>query len=242
MGKKKLYGNILIGMIFTLLGFVITFQMVHMKEDYSFVSLKTISDLQIEANKELSEIKNIRELIYTKNNRLKEYQRAVENEGSIREVLYAEIQNLKTISGFVDLEGPGIIVKLSDSERELYEWEDPNDLIVHNIDVLNIVNELRFAGAEALSINGERVLSNTEIKCTGPTITINNYTFGQPFIIKAIGDPVTLEAAVKSPESTAYRLREYYGLIVESQVSPWVKIPRYKGHVPMNYITAKEGE
>lgn len=225
-----------------ILGFVLTIQLMNMNEDYSFVSLKTMSDLQNEVNKEKAELENLLGLLRDKKNRLEEYQKASENEVSIVEVLHSEINKLKLYSGFVDLEGSGIIVKLSDAEREMYEWEDPVNLIIHEEDVVAILNELRFAGAEAISINGQRIISNTKIKCAGPTITIDEHTYGQPFIIKAIGDPATLEAAVKSPESHGYMLSEFYGIIVESQTSPRVRIPKHTGSVSTQYIKLKEGE
>ncbi len=240
---KKAHSNAMIVFVFIILGFFITIQLRNMKEDYSFVSLKTMSDLQNQVNKERAEIDNILQLIEINNNRLSEYNRVSQEGGSIIEVLHAEINELKMISGYTDLEGEGIIVRLSDSEREMYEWEDnPNDLLIHEEDVLTVVNQLKFAGAEAISINGQRVMSNTGIKCAGPTITINNYTYGQPFVIKAIGDTATLEAAIKSPDSYAFILKEVYGLVVESQVSPRVRIPKYQGNFAMKYINLKEGE
>ncbi|GAB6088351.1 DUF881 domain-containing protein [Alkaliphilus crotonatoxidans] len=239
---KKTYNQLILGTVFALLGFFITFQLIHMKDDYSFVSLKTINDLQNEITREKSEINNIKELIENHNSRLKDYQSAIENEGSISDVIKAEIETLKIIGGFTDLEGPGVTVKISDSERELYPWEEPKDLVVHEQDIITIINDLKFAGAEALSINGQRVMPHTEIKCSGPTITINNHTYGQPFIIKAIGDPATLEAALKSPDSHAYMIKEFYGVVIDTMVSPWVRIPRYQGDISTNFITPKEGE
>lgn len=240
MGKR--FKQLVVGVTFMLLGFFVTFQVMHNQEDYSFVSLKTISDLQGEITNGLNEIKNLKELISAKNHKLMEYQNAIENEGSISDVLYTELQDLKTIAGLVDLEGPGITVKVGDSEREIYPFEDPRDFIIHEEDILVLINELRYAGAEAISVNGQRILPHTEIKCAGPTITINNHTSGQPFVIKAIGDPTTLEAAIKSPGSYAYDLKEYYDLVVESMVSQRVRIPKYQGDLIINYMSAQEGE
>jgi len=239
---EKKFNRLMIGITFMVLGFVVTFQVMHNRDDYSFISLKTVSDLQRDVTNGANEIKNLRELITVRDQRLKEYQNAVENEGSISDVLYTELQNLKIAAGLVDLEGPGITVKVSDSEREIFYWDDPNDLVIHEQDVLLLINELKYAGTEAISINGQRVLSNTEIKCSGPTITINNHTSGQPFIIKAIGDPITLEAAIKSPGSYANDLKEIYDLVVESMVSQRVRIPRYQGELLINYMSAQEDE
>src|SRR5690606_19334456 len=98
------------------------------------------------------------------------------------------------------------------------------------------------AGAEALSINGQRIMSISEIQCAGATITINNYTYGQSFIIKAIGDPDILGAAVKSPESYATILKDVYGLGLEVATYENIRIAKYHGDIAWKYLTPKEGE
>ncbi|SES64760.1 Uncharacterized conserved protein YlxW, UPF0749 family [Natronincola peptidivorans] len=239
---KAIYQNTIIMLMFIILGFTIVLQFRNDSEDYSFISAKTLDDLQGAISKEREEINNIKRLIVSTEEKLNEYQRALEEEGSIKEVLINDINTMKLISGFTDVEGPGIVIRLSDSIRELYEGEDPNDLIVHDGDVLTILNDLKIAGAEILSINGQRILSTSEIKCTGPTITINNHTYGQPFIIKAIGNPETLDAAIKAPGSYTSNLKEVWDLIVESYVSDRVRISRYQGDMTIRHITPLEGE
>ncbi|AKL95621.1 hypothetical protein CACET_c21750 [Clostridium aceticum] len=239
---KSLYTKIIIAFMFFILGFTIVLQFRNDLEDYGFVSLKTLSDLQGAIDTEKEEINNKRQLIVAKEEKLNEYQRALEEDGSIKEVLINEINAMRLTSGFLDVEGPGIVIRLSDSERELYEGEDPNNLVVHDGDVLTILNDLKIAGAEVISINGQRLLSTSEIKCTGPTITINNYTYGQPFTIRAIGDPQTLDAAIKAPGSYAWDLREVYGLIVESYTSDRVRIARHQGDISLKYISMMEGD
>ncbi len=225
-----------------ILGFFIAIQTKNVQEDYSFVSLRTIADLQNLIKKEKEELNNISELIVSSKNKLLEYETAVSEGGSIKDVLAKEHDQFKTISGFVDLEGPGVIVWLSDSDRELYEWEDPNNVIVHDLDVLIIVNDFKTAGAEAISINGQRIMSTSEIQCAGATITINNHTYGQPFIIKAIGDPNTLSAVIKSPESYASLLQEVYGLGLEVSVYENIEILKFSNDISWEYLTPKEGE
>ncbi|KAB3538581.1 DUF881 domain-containing protein [Alkaliphilus pronyensis] len=228
--------------IFVLFGFFMTFQIKNVKEDYSFVSLKTMSDIQNEIDKELNEISNLKDLLIEREKRLNEYQKAIFEEGSIKDVLKTELDQVKMLAGVTDLQGPGIIVKLSDSTRELYEGEDPNDLLIHQRDVLMIINELKVAGAEAIAVNGQRIIHTSEIKCTGPTITINNHTYGQPFIIVAIGDPITLDAAIKAPDSHGALLKDFYNIGVESQTSPRVRISKYNGELTMKYSKVREGE
>ncbi|AOY77424.1 DUF881 domain-containing protein [Clostridium formicaceticum] len=239
---RSFYGKITIGLMFFVLGFMIVLQFRSDLEDYSFISIKTISNLQGAIDTEKEEINNKKQMILSKEAKLSEYQRALEEDGSIKEVLINEINTMRLTSGFVDVEGPGIIIRLSDSERELYEGQDPNDLIIHDGDVLTILNDLKIAGAEVISINGQRVLNTSEIKCAGPTITINNYTYGQPFTIRAIGDPQTLDAAIKAPDSYAWYLREVFGLTIESYTSDRVKISKYQGDISLKYISMMEGD
>lgn len=236
------FGTLKILIIFVIFGFFVAFQVRNIEEDYSFVSLKTMSDLQDQVNRELDDIKNLRELVIEKENRLNEYKKALSEDGSIKDVLRSELDSVKMISGYTDIQGPGIIVKLSDSERELYEGENPNDLLIHQTDVLMIINDLKVAGAEAISVNGQRVMHATQIRCAGPTITINNHTYGQPFIIVAIGDPVTLDAAIKSPDSNGAFLKSFFDIGVESQTSPRVRISKYNGDFAMKFATPREGE
>ncbi len=65
------------------------------------------------------------------------------------------------------MEGPGISIKMYDNPDSQIVGLDINDDVIHDVDILNILNDLKIAGAEAISINGERVVSNSEIKCGG---------------------------------------------------------------------------
>ncbi|MEN1759522.1 DUF881 domain-containing protein [Anoxynatronum sibiricum] len=227
---------------FMLVGFLITLQFKSVGSDYSFITIKTMSDLQNAVKREQDEINQIISLIEAQEEKLRNYEAAIASDGSIQEILVQDIENMKIHSGFYDLEGPGVMVLLSDSDRDLYEGEDPNNVIVHDADVLRIINDLKIAGAEALSINGQRVLSTSEIQCAGATITINQFTYAQPFVIKAIGNYDLLNAAIKAPNTYAWELKEVFGLRVESHVSERVRIPRYHGQRQLQYVSVKEGE
>ncbi len=239
---NKFYRNMMIVTIFAAASLLVTLQFKSVGPDYSFITVKTMSDLQNAVKNEEEEILQLRSLIEIQEQKLRSYEDAIANEGSIQEVLIKDIEELKVYNGFYDLEGPGVMVLLSDSDRELYENEDPNNVIVHDLDVLRIMNDLKIAGAEALSINGQRVLNNSEIQCAGATITINQFTYAQPFVIKAIGNSDLLNAAIKAPSAYAWELKEIYGLRVESHVSERVRIPRYSGLRNLQYISAKDGE
>ncbi|ABR49025.1 protein of unknown function DUF881 [Alkaliphilus metalliredigens QYMF] len=227
---------------FFLFGFGLTFQWKNADAEYEHVDIRTISDLQNAVKTELERTNNLRALVVQSENRLNEYEQAIADGKGIQDILEAEIDNMMLTSGMIDLEGPGVTVRMTDSERDLYEGEEPNDVVIHEADVLGIVNDLKIAGAEAISINGQILTSKSEIICTGPTITINGYTYGQPFVIRAIGDTQTLAAAVRAPGTTAINLRDIWGLGIETQVSERVRIAKFQGSTQFNYAIPKEGE
>ncbi len=101
-----------------------------------------------------------------------------------------ELDLVKFKSGMVPVKGQGIVIKLDDAEAG--KDVDPNILIIHDQDLRIILNELKKGGAQAISINGERIMPMSEQVCAGPTILINKNRYTAPYIIKAIGDPDNL--------------------------------------------------
>lgn len=145
------------------------------------------------------------------------------------EVLSEELKQTRMAAGDVALEGPGVIILVSDGTRELLGDENPNVLLVHDLDIRAMVDDLRNAGAEAIAINNQRVVFNkSKIRCTGPTIKINDQVFAPPYVIKAIGDGKFLEAAINAPGSFSEDLRAW-GVFVEVNTAIHVEIPAYDG-------------
>lgn len=104
--------------------------------------------------------------------------------------LREEVDKANKLLGLTELTGEGIVVTLKDDEttssKEL--GMSINRALVHEEDIRQIVNELKNTGAEAISINGQRVVSTTAIVCSGAIITVNGVKINAPFEISAIGD------------------------------------------------------
>jgi uncharacterized protein YlxW (UPF0749 family) len=109
-----------------------------------------------------------------------------------------EVIKLSKLTGTNKKIGQGVVIELSDSDRPLKVDENPNFGIVHNTDLLEIVNNLWANGAEAVSINNQRITAQTDINCIGPTILINKTRIVPPFLIKAVGNPQKLASGVKN--------------------------------------------
>jgi uncharacterized protein YlxW (UPF0749 family) len=139
-----------------------------------------------------------------------------------------ENEKIKMGAGVIALSGPGVVVTIDDSKRAAKPGENPNLYLIHDDDVLKVINELRAAGAEAISINGQRLIATSEIRCAGPTLSVNNTRSAPPIEIKSIGDAATMENALKMRGGIVETL-QFWGIQISIKTSEDVKIPAYKG-------------
>ncbi|MFA7077189.1 MAG: DUF881 domain-containing protein, partial [Syntrophomonas sp.] len=96
----------------------------------------------------------------------------VSSESQLTADLQGELRKANMAAGLTPVTGPGIIVTLNDSLHVVQPGEDPNAYIVHDTDILTIVNEIKASGAEAIAVNGQRITAMSEIRCAGTTILV----------------------------------------------------------------------
>ena len=131
------------------------------------------------------------------------------------------------------------VVTIDDSKIQSKAGENQNLYIIHDDDLLKVINELRAAGAEAISVNGQRLVATSEIRCAGPTLSVNNVRSAPPYEIRAIGDSTTLENALRMRGGVMETL-QVWGIQLEVKASQAVTVPAYKGAAQFSY--AKEAE
>ena len=141
---------------------------------------------------------------------------------------------LRYCAALVPLEGEGVIVRMDDSTKPAKAGENPNLYVIHDDDLLRVVNELRAAGAEAIAINGQRLTGTSEIRCAGPTLSVNNVRSSAPFEIRAIGDKKSLENALRMRGGVAETLG-VWGIQLDIKASNDVYIPPYRGSIRQSY-------
>jgi len=149
----------------------------------------------------------------------------------------AQIKKNNSLLGLTEAKGSGLIIRLDDN-REVNPEEvigDINSLLIHEGDLRQIINELFNAGAEAISINGKRIVNTTSIACDGNIIRINDEIVGAPMEIKAIGYPEVLEYALNRPQGFLYIMKRD-GVIVKTEKSNDITIPKYEGVYQYEYI------
>ena len=114
---------------------------------------------------------------------------------------------------------------------------DSSYLLVHDSDFLGIVNELKNGGAEAISINGERIVSTSSITCEGNVISINGEKVSSPFVIKAIGRP-TMYSALSRPGGTIEYLNSRIIATISQESN--ITIDKYSGVISARYMQYDE--
>ncbi len=149
----------------------------------------------------------------------------------------AEIKNNQTLLGLTEVSGQGIIIKL-DENREVNSEDVLNisGYLVHEQDLLYIINELFNSGADAISINDQRIVTTTAIQCDGNIIRINGKMVGVPIIIKAVGFPKRMEYALARPGGYLQKMAND-GVEVFTQPTENITVPKYDGVYSYEYLT-----
>lgn len=228
MYKQNIKQKLVISSAF-IVGIVIAIYIKTLDSSKVYITLEERNEIEnnIETtNKELIKLKQYKKELEKE---LNQYKNIIEdNKKSINDLMKDKVKYFKYEGGYTDIKGEGIVLEMKDSEDNLKEGQNPNDLIVHDIDILRIVNDLKLSGAKAISINGERVISSSKIKCSGATITVNETTYGQPFIIKAIGDTKNLMSHMNSPESYTTLLKDGYGIYINIEQKNDIVVNKYE--------------
>ena len=148
-----------------------------------------------------------------------------------------EIKNNQRLLGLTEVSGQGFIIQL-DENREINSNEVLNisEYLVHEEDLLYIINELFNSGADAISINDQRIVSTTSVLCDGNIIRINGKMVGVPITIKAIGYSKRMEYALTRPGGYLQKMADD-GVKVTVQSSEEITIPKYEGVYNYEYLT-----
>jgi uncharacterized protein YlxW (UPF0749 family) len=174
-------------------------------------------------------------------NRLIEYEKAASEGRMATTRMNRQLQEMRALVGLTPLEGPGLVVTLTDSTRPPKPGEDPNKTILHYSDIATVVSELWAAGAEAIAINGERVISSTGITCVGTTILCNTKRMAPPYVITAIGEPARLQEYLRRPGGSLEMLA-VFDFPVRVTPYPQVEVPPYRGTFRFEYAGVNEKE
>ncbi len=197
-------------------------------------------DAAKEAQKYEGEIKKIQ-------NKVTELQNELAKGSDASATLNKDLQEKKFLAGLTEAIGPGIQVTLNDSRKpQPFQPADampPN--IIHDADIQAVVNEMRAAGAEAIAINGQRVVATTSIRCVGPVVQVNGVPKAPPVLIQAIGDPDAMYGGLKTPDGVADQMSRFDPNMIKLEKKEKLTLPAFAGstqtrfaHPPKPPVTA----
>lgn len=245
---KNNSAKITIGIICFLLVFMMTIQIRTINESESdILRLKRENELR----DEIGQWKDMYSLSTGKidelNKKLEEYRNAASTSNQAVAEMKNDLDNISILAGLTTMKGPGIEVILDDTralEQIMMDagYYDPMVYVIHDTDILLVINELRAAGAEAISINGQRITSNTEVRCVGPVVSVNTAKIAAPFIISAIGEADNLASALNLRGGVVDAMKQAK-IDVTIEKKSEIIVPEYSKVIKYQYATpAEKGE
>ena len=219
----KLKSQLSIGIVCVFLGIILALQYKQIQSNY----LDGISPFskQADLTKELLKIREEKASLTE----------AASKDNAIIKNLSSSVREYEILAGMTDVIGQGIIITIDNPPS------DPNssseyDVVNHYHEIVMIVNELNAAGAEAISINDQRIISISEIRNAGNAINVNNIPQTVPIVIKAIGKKSALDGALTGRYGKVTELRTYYQVLVDVKTMDEIIIPRYHGIIDLRYV------
>ncbi|HBC32596.1 MAG TPA: hypothetical protein DC024_15285 [Clostridiales bacterium] len=210
-------------------------------DEYTIYTIKNANKYEHSIEEMKLLVNNMQNAVDSEKKAIADY-KASKYQDDINEI-NSQIEQIKFYNGFTAVRGPGIMVRVSDNISEDPEL-DIMERIVHDVDIVVLLNDLKAAGAEAIEVNGKRIINISEVVCAGPLIRVNGEVIPAPFVIIAIGDMDELYDAVTEEGTYAYELKNTYGMEVVAAQGYNLTVREFRG---INYETKyaeiiKEGE
>ncbi|MCL5109477.1 MAG: DUF881 domain-containing protein [Chloroflexi bacterium] len=201
-------------------------------EDYAGrIGAETIARLEAEQSGLKQEITDLRKQITV------QQEQAAKTKASFSEIS-DDLKSEQLQAGLTPLAGPGLLVTLDDSTiKTVPPGEDPNNYLVHEYFLRDMLNVLWSSGAEAISLNDERIVSTTSVYCVGSTILVNSTRLSAPYVFTVIGDAGKIQAALNDPAALAllkYRV-QFYGLKMKVEPQAQAHVPAFNGTLKVRY-------
>jgi uncharacterized protein YlxW (UPF0749 family) len=241
--KNSPTGVVVVSLVGIVVGIAAAVTMVQAQEQKSQIArlpsdirqpiLRGDLNLAEEFEKVRKEVQNLRE------EKTKLENAASEGRG-LAEQLNTSLQMAKLFAGLTEVEGPGVAITLRDSRKKTDELLNVSDGIIHDADVVRVINELWNAGAEAITVNGKRAGPTTSYRCVGSVIVVDGARFAAPIVIRAIGDRETLLGALNLPGGVLSEIRDSDAEMVSLEEVNLMKFPAFDGSTAMKYAQVPE--
>jgi uncharacterized protein YlxW (UPF0749 family) len=157
--------------------------------------------------------------------------------------LQPQLEQQASAAGLRAVVGPAVTVTLDDAPDDVAaDGVDADLLVVHQQDIQAVVNALWSGGAEAMTIQGQRVISTTGVKCVGNTVVLHGIPYAPPYVISALGDQARLQAALAGSDYVRI-YKQYvdaYGLQYEERPTARAQFPAHLGSLDLEHAQRHE--
>lgn len=234
---KKIYSQLTVALVCAFLGFMLTYQFQLLnKEDKNLVAGK--DSTQITA--EIEQLNKAKAELEKKNNELtdqiKKYEDAATNTNDISKELKNQLDYTRMLLGYTDVQGPGVEIKIT-PKSNMFSPNDTSQVLTES-DLAYLVNELNFAGAEAVSINDNRVTNQTGMRISNGDsyILVNGEKVSPkvPITIKAIGNKANLGSTLDFRGTLSVGNLAMYDITYKTSDS--IKIPKFNKVYKSDYL------
>lgn len=232
-----------------ILSFIITLQIRTIK-----TANKQIKSLEIQMEDIVQGIEKERKITDGLNNNIsqnlkkkEEYLKNFEVEKEQDILIKKEWEYANKQAGLTDVTGGGVVITLKDApskkdaysiiDGELKNMQDMRNFIIHDTDIVHILNELKIHGSYAMSINDERIISTSEQICVGPTVRVNKRRYAPPYVIKAIGDANKLFNGINNSSYVNFLRKNKLEIDVKKEAE--ITVFKYKNDIK-NLVTGLE--
>ena len=225
---NKIVISIIIGLICIVLVATILMQFKTVEEtDITAIETMREAELRTALSEWKTKYEETNKQLEDTNTKITEYEETADDRQETANLIDQELEQTNMILGKTDVKGPGIIVTLEDGDSEVVAS-----------DLVELVNELRYAGAEAISINENRVISSTDIIDMGDYtyIMIDSQRIQGPYVIKAIGNKEMLSTTLSMRGSGFIDRMTSIGINASYEIENRVEIPKYSGDYEIKYM------
>lgn len=219
------------------IGFMISIQY-HSTQELLTLNSRDITELRTDLSKEMERKEALLKDLEKKQELLSQYKNNSKNQETT-DIMKEELNKAEIMAGLLPVKGKGLIITIKSNGQTSSDQAIEN--LVVDDDLRTLVNELLANGAQAISINGQRLVSNSAIRNVGNQIQVNNQFIHFPYQINAIGDQENMKAGLQ-----VAGLFDYFKLLKKElsiEKRDVVEVPAYVGDFHPKYMKpVKAGE
>ena len=226
--------NIFLFIATVIIGILISMNL-NLSGKVKFLDLEQYQKAYKERAKLQSQISDLEQQQEELNDKINGYDRFSRDIDEVVAEMEKELRYNEMALGLTPVKGDGIKITLDDSPEFKVGGKYTNSMLIHNSDIVKVINDLRNAGAEAIMINNQRVIYDSYANCGGATIEIDDVKLISPFYITAIGNQEVLDKFIETQENHVKTLI-FRMCTVNIELVYDVEIPAYNGKLDINHM------